>query len=178
MKILETSRLVLKPTHPDWFEDLWSAVERSRTELRVWMHWAIEPDADEQLDFMRKAEREWKEGHERHFTLFYEGSTCGHCSLDHADPVDSSFEMGYWLRSDLCGRRLMTEAVRAVVDYAFEVIEAHRIELHAGVDNQASIRVAEKVGFRREGVLREAGRGAGGFYHSYVYGLLKTDERP
>src|SRR3990170_7811834 len=124
MTILETSRLVLKPTHPGWFEDLWSAVERSRTELGVWMHWAIEPDADEQLDFMRKAEREWKEGHERHFTLFYEGSACGHCSLDHADPGLSNFEIGYWMRSDLCGRGLMTEAVREVVDFGFEVIDA------------------------------------------------------
>lgn len=72
----------------------------------------------------------------------------------------------------------MTEAGRAVISFAFEVLDVHRIELHAGVSNKPSIRVAEKLGFQREGVLREAGRGAGGFYDAFVYGLLTTDVRP
>lgn len=95
----------------------------------------------------------------------------------HADPLHSNYEMGYWLRSDLCGRGLMTEAAKAIVEFAFVDLKIHRVELHAGTENHASIRVAQKLGFKREGVLREAGRGAGGFYDSYVFGLLSSDER-
>jgi ribosomal-protein-serine acetyltransferase len=178
MTVLETPRLVLRPTHPELFDGIWTAVERSLTELRVWMPWAVEPDREQTLSFTEHAATEWEGGHERHFTLTYEGEVCGQCSLDHPDPLHSNYELGYWLRSDLCNRGLMTEGARAVVSFAFDELGAHRIELHAGVGNRSSIRVAEKLGFQREGVLREAGRGAEGFHDSYVYGLLASDSRP
>lgn len=177
MTVLETDRLLLRPTHPDLFEAMWAAVEASLPELRRWMPWAIEADPDGTRAFTERAAEEWEHGHERHFTLIHKEEVCGQCSLDHADPLHSNYEMGYWMRSDVCGQGLMTEAAKEVVRFAFDDLDVHRIELYAGTENKPSIRVAEKLGFKREGVLREAGRGGGGFYDSYVYGLLKTDSR-
>ena len=51
----------------------------------------------------------------------------------------------------------------------------HRIELRANLDNVASLRVAEKAGFVREGVLRAAGTNADGPCDLVVFGLLRTD---
>ncbi len=178
MDPLETERLTLRPSHPGLFEGCWRAVENSFNELRVWMPWAIDPDPKETLEFLRKAEQEWEEGLERHFTLFYDSEACGQCSLDRPDPLNSAYEMGYWLRSDLTGRGLMTEAADAVVGFAFNTIATHRIELRAGTENRPSIRVAEKLGFQREGIAREGARGADGFYDAYLYGLLRADYRP
>ncbi len=177
MTSLKSPRLSLEPTNPAYFEGFWRSVLESVDELRVWMPWAVEPDEKVALDFLTKAEHEWNEGLERHFTLFYQGEVCGQCSLDTADAMYSSYEIGYWLRSDLCGRGLMTEAARAVVSFGFDEVGMHRIALLAGTENAASIRVAEKLGFKREGVLREACRGAGGFYDAYAYGLLRSDPR-
>jgi ribosomal-protein-serine acetyltransferase len=178
MSTLRTERLVLTPTHPDLFEGIWRAVERSLAELRLWMPWAVEPDPEKTLAFVRDANKQWEVGLERNFTLLYEAEVCGHCSLDHPDPLNHNYEIGYWMRSDLCGRGLTTEGARAVIDFAFEELGTHRIELHAGTVNKASIRVAEKLGFQREGVLREAGWGANGFHDQYVYGLLARDRHP
>ena len=66
-------------------------------------------------------------------------------------------EIGYWIRSDQTGQGIATEATRAQVKLAFEVHCADRLELRISPDNVASIRIAEKCGFRREGVLRRAG---------------------
>ncbi len=175
MTVLETERLLLRPTHPELFEGVWSAVQASLPELRPWMAWAVDPDPHETGAFLERAAHEWNDGHERHFTLIYDNEVCGQCSLDHFDPLLSNSEMGYWLRSDLCGLGLMTEGASSVIEFAFQELKLHRIELHAGTDNRPSIRVAEKLGFKQEGVLREAGRGAGGFYDVYVFGLLSTD---
>lgn len=142
------------------------------------MPWAVRPDPKETEAFVERATKEWRIGRERHFMVLYEDQVCGQCSLDHADLPHSSYEMGYWMRSDLCGKGLMTEAAREVVRFGFAELDIHRIGLRAGTQNAASIRVAEKVGFKREGVLRDAGRGAAGFHDSYVYGLLRTDLRP
>ena len=63
-------------------------------------------------------------------------------------------EIGYWVRSDARGRGVMTRALRLVARRAFEVDGAARLQLRADPVNVASCRVAEKAGFKREGVLR------------------------
>lgn len=62
-------------------------------------------------------------------------------------------ELGYWVRSDARGRGVTTSAVRLVARWAFAQ-GARRVQLRADVENRASRRVAEKAGFRLEGVLR------------------------
>lgn len=175
--VLNTSRLQLRPTSPLMFDALWEAIEISQPDLSRWLPWAVDPDPAATLQFLETAAESWTSGRDRHFTILRDGKPCGQCSLDHLDPWGRGAEMGYWMRSDMCGQGLMTEAAAAVANFGFYSEALHRIELHAGVDNNASCRVAEKIGFRREGLLRHAGRGRDGFYDSYVYGLLVIDPR-
>lgn len=159
------------------FERFWAAIETSLPELGLWMPWAVEPKAENTRDFLTRAQEQWRSGRDRPFTIFKDGEICGQCSLDRVDPLVLTGEVGYWLRSDLAGQGLMTEAASAVLDYGFGM-NLHRIELHAGVENHASNRIAQKLGFRREGILRGAGLGSNGHYDMHIYGLLRTDERP
>jgi RimJ/RimL family protein N-acetyltransferase len=64
-------------------------------------------------------------------------------------------EIGYWMRSEARGRGFMTRALLLAARWAFEH-GAARVQLRADVENVASRRVAEKAGFRLEGVLRSA----------------------
>lgn len=112
------------------------------------------------------------------FAIVVDGSPAGTISLHNHVPALQRAEMGYWLRSDLCGRGLMTEAGSAVVEFGFESLRLHRIELHAGTGNVGSARVAEKLGFAREGLLRHGSRGSDGWYDVFVYGLIEDDPRP
>lgn len=67
-------------------------------------------------------------------------------------------EVGFWCRTSATGRGYVTEAVRALADYAFRHIQAVRVELITGEENTASRRVAERAGFVLEGVLRNERR--------------------
>jgi RimJ/RimL family protein N-acetyltransferase len=62
--------------------------------------------------------------------------------------------IGYWCAKDSRGRGVTTRALRALCEWAFADLQLERLELITDPDNRASQRVAEKVGFRREGVLR------------------------
>jgi len=73
------------------------------------------------------------------------------------------------------GRGYATEAGTAVVAFGFDALGLYRLELRAGVENPASQRVAEKIGFRREGTLRRGCPLADGAYDGFLYGLLATD---
>jgi RimJ/RimL family protein N-acetyltransferase len=64
-------------------------------------------------------------------------------------------EIGYWVRSDETAKGVATEATAALVRVGFEELGFHRLTLRIAVGNRASERVAEKLGFTREGVLRE-----------------------
>jgi RimJ/RimL family protein N-acetyltransferase len=62
--------------------------------------------------------------------------------------------IGYWCVPDARGRGVTTRALRLLCEHAFDELELERLELITDPDNRASQRVAEKVGFQREGVLR------------------------
>jgi RimJ/RimL family protein N-acetyltransferase len=62
--------------------------------------------------------------------------------------------IGYWIVAEARGRGVCTAALRALSRWALDELELGRLELMTDPDNVASQRVAEKVGFRREGVLR------------------------
>jgi RimJ/RimL family protein N-acetyltransferase len=62
--------------------------------------------------------------------------------------------VGYWCAADARGRGVVTRALRAISGFAFDELGLRRLELITDPDNAASQRVAEKAGYRREGVLR------------------------
>ena len=174
---LRSRRLVLEPTCDSHAPGLWAAVSASVDELAPWMGWAVEPQRHETHDFAAAAAESWGSSL-FNFTILCESEIIGSVGLDHFDQATISSSLGYWLRTDRVGKGLMTEAVGSVVGFGFSHLTLHRIWLHVGVDNIDSIRVAEKTGFRREGRLREAGRGVHGWHDVYIYGLLESDERP
>jgi [ribosomal protein S5]-alanine N-acetyltransferase len=86
--------------------------------------------------------------------------------------IDYSLEPEYW------GRGIMTEAVRAVAEYAFERAEMNRLTATTMADNSASIRVLERVGFQAEGLLRDWAYWKGEFKDICCFSLLRRDRGP
>jgi len=91
-------------------------------------------------------------------------------------------ELGFWAAPSSRGNGYMTEATMAVIDFAFGPMRLERVEWRAVVGNAGSARVAQKAGFRFEGVQRSSlpHHGAGGAYgraDGWVAGLLSTDTR-
>jgi RimJ/RimL family protein N-acetyltransferase len=99
----------------------------------------------------------------------------GAISLFRADWDVRSAEIGYGVRSDERGRGYATEALAAVARWALTAGGIQRAWLTANVDNVASVRVAEKAGFHREGTLRRAAVDADGLHDQAVFSLLDDE---
>lgn len=84
-------------------------------------------------------------------------------------------ELGYWIAVPEWNRGYATEAARAVVHAAFEVLKLHRVEAYHLLRNPASGRVLEKIGMRREGVRRGAVRKWGLFEDVAQYAITADD---
>lgn len=174
---IATSRLALQPLGPEHGPSLWRAAEASLPDLLPWMAWATGTDAAATMAFAQASEAAWEAGSAFNFALVLEDEAVGTAGYHAHDALHAAAQLGYWLRSDLAGRGLMTEAAGAVVNFGFTELHLHRIELHASPANVASVRVAEKLGFRREGLLRHGSRGSDGWHDVWAFGLLEHEHR-
>jgi RimJ/RimL family protein N-acetyltransferase len=104
------------------------------------------------------------------------GDCVGFVHLGAIERGQGRCKLGYLVgEKALWGRGYATEAVQAVASHAFGPLGLRRIEAGAYASNPASIRVLEKVGFRREGVLREHVVRGAGFIDEIAFGLLRRD---
>ncbi|MDN3581740.1 GNAT family N-acetyltransferase [Mucilaginibacter flavus] len=83
--------------------------------------------------------------------------------------------IGYWLGEQYWGEGIMTKAVKLVVDYAFTNLDIERLQAGILGNNPASMRVLEKAGFKKEGILRNGIVKKSVILDEHVYGITKSD---
>ena len=93
------------------------------------------------------------------------------------DSLHERAELGYWIGKSWWGRGYCTEASAAVIEFGFECLGLNRIFAYHMVRNEASGRVMEKLGMRREGVLKQHVKKWGRFEDTAVYGVLRTTKQ-
>jgi [ribosomal protein S5]-alanine N-acetyltransferase len=99
----------------------------------------------------------------------------GWCGLVRWNPDFRSASLGYCLGETAWGHGYATEAARALLKWAFDTLDLNRVQAEADTRNVASARVLEKLGFVREGTLREDCIVEGVVSDSWVYGLLRRE---
>ena len=86
-----------------------------------------------------------------------------------------SAELGYDLAQRHWGQGLMAEALTRIIDFGFDQMALNRIEADVTVGNEASLRVLDKLGFHREGLLRQRGFWRSAYHDVWLYSLLAED---
>ncbi|MDO3626651.1 GNAT family N-acetyltransferase [Mucilaginibacter sp. BT774] len=81
--------------------------------------------------------------------------------------------IGYWLSEELWGKGIMPEAVKLVTDYAFTYLDFIRIQASVYSKNPASMRVLEKAGYTKEGIMKNAVIKGGEILDEHLYAVLK-----
>lgn len=101
----------------------------------------------------------------------------GTCGLFRWNKSWHNCVVGYEIRRDCNGKGYMREALTAVLDYGFNMMQLHRIQAETHPDNLASIGLATRLGFRFEGVHREQAFWGDRFHDLHCYSLLERDWR-
>jgi ribosomal-protein-alanine N-acetyltransferase len=92
--------------------------------------------------------------------------------------VSQSGQIGYWMGARYAGRGMMGEALGLVIPFAFGTLRLHRVEAACIPGNDRSVRVLEKAGFQREGLLRSYLKINGTWQDHYLYALTAEERQP
>jgi ribosomal-protein-serine acetyltransferase len=177
---IETERLLLIPIDGSDGPELWHAVTSCRTFLQRWLPWVqFHTDPAASTRFAEACAADWDHGRALRFVIRDRAhrSFAGVVGLEACIHMHRSCELGYWLRKEATGRGIMTEASRAALSFAFTRMGAHRVRVAAATDNHDSLAVIGRLGFRFEGIARQAEWCDGRWLDHSVFAMLATDPR-
>lgn len=172
---LSTPRLVLRKLRPEDAADVFDYA--SDPEVAREVTWEAHRSMEDSRGFiaysMGRYER--KEPCDWGLVLKENGKLIGTCGFLWWKPEHAKAEAGYALSRKYWGRGLMSEALAAVIDFAFDRMELNRLELRCNETNTGSERVMQKNGCKFEGLFREAVFEKGRFKSLKYYSLLRSD---
>ncbi len=172
---LSGARVRLRPLRPSDVDDLFAL----HSDPRVMRYWSFPAWTQREQSVARIAQLERDNAQSEFYTwaTTIDGADrlAGTVSLFALNRSHARAELGYALASPAWGKGYATEAVRLAIAFAFESIGLARLEADVDPRNEASCRLVERVGFRREGLLRQRWHVAGEVTDSAMYGLLRSE---
>ena len=161
--ILHSERLILRPYRAEDAEAMFSTWA-SDPQVTKYLTWT----PHESVEFTREVVDSWVKGYVNddylHWGITRDGVLLGDIAVVRYNERSEWCELGYCLGHDYWGEGVMTEAVKSVVGYLFDIVGFHRVGICHAVKNPASGRVAEKAGFTFEGTARGCFKSAWGEY--------------
>jgi len=172
------SVITLRPLRADDAASMYDAVCESIADLKPWMSWAHDNyQKKETRDWITLAQARWNDGSYYGFAIT-EAQTqtfLGGLSLSHIHPLYQFCNLGYWIRSTQRGHGFAGRATRLGARFAFERLKLIRVELVIAVENEASQKVADKIGAHREGILHNRLVNGTTVHDAVMYSLLPSD---
>ena len=159
-------------------DELFPITQRNLARLGEWLPWATPTySIDQMREFLREREVENAAGDALMTVIRFRGALCGSVALHQFDRPNRSTSIGYWLDGECQGRGLMTRCCAAMLDYLFDGLDIHRVTIRCGTGNSRSCAIPERLGFGREGVMREAEWINDRWVDLVTWGMLDRDWR-
>ena len=109
--------------------------------------------------------------------IWFEAHLCGIIYNLGLDRLNRSAALTYWLNEKHQGKGIMTASCSAVISHAFNTLQLNRISIECATQNARSRALAERLGFKLEGIIREAEWLHDHYVDHALYGLLKSDHK-
>jgi RimJ/RimL family protein N-acetyltransferase len=174
---LQTARLRLRAPLPADAEAIFAM--RSDPVVQRYGSHAAWTDPQRAVDYIARDMKAMASGEFAQFAIVRreDDAVVGTCTLYRLDAQCRRAEVGYVLLPSEWGKGYANEGVSAMLDWGFEHLGLNRIEADIDPRNVASARALERLGFTREGHLRERWIVDGEVSDSYLYGLLASDRK-
>ncbi|AHN23501.1 GNAT family N-acetyltransferase [Lysinibacillus sphaericus] len=157
-------------------EELFALTDRSRETLREWLPFVDNVKTVKDTEqFVRNAMQQYADHNGIQAGIYYDGKLAGVIGYHQVNWQHKWTSIGYWLGNEFVGNGLVTNSMRAFIDFAFEYLKLNRIEVRVAVGNIRSRTIPKVLGFNEEGRLRDAEWLYDHYVDQVVYGLTAVE---
>lgn len=177
-QIIETDRLILRRFVLEDADDMYKNWA-SDPEVTRFLTWPTHTSVDVTKFVLNDWIANYDDGGFFNWAMEYKetGRVIGNISVVRLNENTKAADIGYCMSRAYWGQGLMPEALKAVMDYLFDVVEVNRIAACHDINNPKSGRVMEKAGMKQEGILRDAGRNNLGICDEVWYAMIRSDRK-
>lgn len=157
-------------------EELNQLVNINRQHLRVWLPWVDHMRSIEDFKkYIISSKQRYANQSEMGYVIMAEQIMIGRVGMYNIDLTNKSASIGYWLDKQCLGKGIITRCCKAIIKDGFSRLQLNRIEIRAALENYKSQAIPERLGFRREGIIRQGEFVNSQFVDLYVYSILKEE---
>ena len=157
-------------------DELFALIEHNRSYLRRWLpEWDVQKSLDDCKKVIRTSLEQLAANGGFTLGIWWKRRLAGVIGVGNIDWENHSTMIGYWLGESYQGKGLVTGACRALIDCLFSELKLHRLEIRCATSNPRSCAVPKRLGFSKEGILRQAQAYDDLYLDIEVYGLLAED---
>ncbi|MDP4083980.1 MAG: GNAT family protein [Bacillota bacterium] len=161
---------------PHDYLKLFQLVDENREYLQEWLPWVENMSAPFQFESIIPIWlQQFAENNGFNAGILFKGKLMGSIGLTQIDWFNKQTSVGYYLAKKAQGHGIMTRSVQAVLNYAFFELGLNRVEIRCGEKNKKSRAIPERLGFVKEGKIRDGEQLYGRFHDLIVYGMLARD---
>ncbi|MBT2757537.1 GNAT family N-acetyltransferase [Mesobacillus foraminis] len=154
-------------------KSIFKLTNQSREYLREWLPWLdTTTKIEDTEEYIKMSLKGIAENRSLNTVILYKGSHAGVAGFNEINWSNKTAYIGYWLGEQYQGNGIMTEVAKALTDYAFNELHLNKVEIRAAVENKKSRSVPERLGFIKEGCIRQAEWLYDHYVDHVIYGIL------
>lgn len=150
-------QIAIRQFEPADAQAFFEAVKESVDHVSPWLPWCnAEYSLADAREWADSAAQAWAEGTDYRFLIEEtgHGRILGSVGINSIDHRHRTGNLGYWIRKSALNQGVCTRAARLAIEFAFDSLGLHRIEVRCQLDNHASNIVAGRLGGVYEGIFR------------------------
>jgi ribosomal-protein-serine acetyltransferase len=157
-------------------ERIFELINKSRNYLREWLPWLdTTTSVEDSKEFIQSCLKGYAENKSMNTVILFEGEIVGIIAFNSINWLNKIAYIGYWLGEEYQGKGIMTTVAKALTDYAFNHLNLNKVEIRAAVENKKSRSIPERLGFVKEGCIRQDGWLYDHYVDHIVYGILAKE---
>lgn len=157
-------------------EEIFESIYLCRNHLREWLPWVDgTKTSDDTKSFIEMTKKQFASSNGFQAGIWYMGKFAGIIGYHGVNSQNKSVSIGYWLDERYVGKGIMTEACKALIDYAFNDFKLNRVEIRCAENNYKSRAIPERLNFTKEGLIRDSEWLYDHYVNHIVYGMLASE---
>jgi len=157
-------------------ELLFRIIDSNRKYFKTWFSWVDKTNKLEDIEIFLKNENEkYSKGEGIYLGIWFKNTLSGVVSFNYINKNNNCATIGYWLAEEFQGKGIMTKACKMLIEYGFNTLNLHKIDISHASENIKSANVIKKIGFTHEGHFRKSELVNGIYLDQEYYGLLKEE---